>query len=107
MCGCMCSIGTNCSGCPDPEQDRRFIEQLHADYTRKQRVDVLSTRQASRLLLDEGFARFRITGLDPRGRIRQWLIGSGQKTSQKQRLKNQPLEFEDVLLFSRNSDLKN
>lgn len=34
-------------------------------------------------------------------------IGSGQKTSQKQRLKNQPLEFEDVLLLSRNSDLKN
>lgn len=61
--------------CPDPEQDRRFIEQLHADHTKKQRVDVLPTRLVSLILLNEGFERFGITGLDPCGRIRQWLAG--------------------------------
>ena len=60
---------------PDPEQDWRFIEQLHADHTKKQCVDVLPTRLVSRVLLDEGFERFGITGLDPKGKIREWLAG--------------------------------
>jgi len=58
---------------PDPEKDRKFIEQLHADHTPKQRVDVLPTHLASRALLDEGFTRFGITDLDPKGETREWL----------------------------------
>ena len=58
---------------PDPEKDRQFIEQLHADHTQKQRVDVLPTRAVSRVLLDEGFKNFGIIGLDPKGEIREWL----------------------------------
>jgi hypothetical protein len=61
--------------CPDPIKDRQFIEQLQADHTGKQRVDVLPTRLASRVLLNEGFDRFGITGLDPKGTIRDWLAG--------------------------------
>ena len=58
---------------PDPEKDRQFIEQLHADHTQKRRVDVLPTRLVSRVLLDEGFKHFGITDLDPKGAIREWL----------------------------------
>ena len=35
---------------PDPEKDRQFIEQLHADHTQKRRVDVLPTRMVSVLV---------------------------------------------------------
>ncbi|MDP2646452.1 MAG: hypothetical protein Q8P24_16050 [Desulfobacterales bacterium] len=61
--------------CPDPEKDRRFIEQLHAAHTGKQRIDVLPSRLASRVLLNEGFERFEIAALDPKGEVRQWLAG--------------------------------
>jgi hypothetical protein len=61
--------------CPDPEKDRQFIEQLHADHTRKQRFDFLPTKPISRALLDEGFVRFGIADLDPKRRIREWLAG--------------------------------
>ncbi len=60
---------------PDPERNRRFIEQLHADHTQKQRVDVLPTSLVSRILLDEGFKRFGIADLDPKRQIRVWLAG--------------------------------
>jgi hypothetical protein len=59
--------------CPDPEKDRKFIQQLHADHTAQKRIDNLPTRQASRALLDEGFERFGINDLDPKGEIRQYL----------------------------------
>ena len=59
--------------CPDPEKDREFIEQLHADHTGADRIDVLSTTAANRTLLDEGFAQFGLQGQDPEGKIRQWL----------------------------------
>lgn len=61
--------------CPDPEKDRKFIEQLHADHTQKRRVDALPTERTSRLILDEGFNRFCIENQDPDGKIRQWLAG--------------------------------
>lgn len=59
--------------CPDPVKDRQFIEQLHADHTGKQRIDVLPTRLTSHVLLNEGFDRFGIVDLDPKGKIRNWL----------------------------------
>lgn len=59
--------------CPDPEKDREFIEQLHADHTGPDRIDVLPTNAVSRALLDEGFAQFDIKNQDPEGQIRQWL----------------------------------
>lgn len=61
--------------CPDPEKDRKFIGQLHADHSKKKRVDVLPTEKTSRLILDEGFKRFCIEHLDPDGKTRQWLAG--------------------------------
>lgn len=62
--------------CPDIEKDRQFIEQLHADHTKKRRVDILPTKPTSRILLDEGFSRFEITDRDPMGKLREWLAGS-------------------------------
>jgi hypothetical protein len=61
--------------CPDPGKDRQFIEQLHADHTKKQRFDFLPTKPISRSLLDAGFDLFGIADLDPKGRIREWLAG--------------------------------
>ncbi|MEA3362817.1 MAG: hypothetical protein U9Q61_06050 [Thermodesulfobacteriota bacterium] len=59
--------------CPDPEKDRKFIEQLHADHTGSGRIDVLPTTAVSRALLDEGFVQFGLQNQDPEGQIRQWL----------------------------------
>jgi len=59
--------------CPDPDKDRKFIEQLHSEHTETRRVDVLPTRLTSRVILDEGFRRFEIENLDPEGKTRQWL----------------------------------
>jgi len=59
--------------CPDPDKDRKFIERLHSDHTETRRVDVLPTRLASRIILDEGFRRFGIEDMDPEGKTRQWL----------------------------------
>ncbi len=59
--------------CPDPDRERRFIERLHADHSKPQRKDCLPTRGVARKLLDEGFALFGIEGLDPQGKIREWL----------------------------------
>jgi hypothetical protein len=61
--------------CSDPEKDRRFIEELHADHTQKKRVDLLPTKEVSRTLLDEGFKRCDLTDLDATGSIRGWLVG--------------------------------
>jgi len=61
--------------CPDPEKDRKFIEQLHTDHTQKRRVDTLPTEKTCRIILDEGFKRFCIEKLDHDGKIRQWLAG--------------------------------
>jgi hypothetical protein len=59
--------------CPDPDKDRKFIEQLHSEHTETRRVDVLPTRPASRIILDEGFRRLGIEHMDPEGKTRQWL----------------------------------
>ena len=62
--------------CPDTEKDRQFIEQLHADHTKKRRVDILPTKLANRTLLDEGFNRFGIANRDSMGKLLEWLAGS-------------------------------
>ena len=59
--------------CPDPDKDQQFIQQLHADHTAKRRVDALPSRLACLVLLNEGFNRFAIADLDPKGEVRQWL----------------------------------
>lgn len=59
--------------CPDPVKDQQFIQQLHADHTAKKHVDVLPSRLACLVLLNEGFSRFAIADLDPKGEVRQWL----------------------------------
>lgn len=72
--------------CPDPEKDRKFIEQLHADHTQKRRVDALPTEKTSSLILDEGFNSFCIENLDQDGKIRQWLAGRYSPEAIKQGL---------------------
>jgi hypothetical protein len=62
--------------CPDTEKDRQFIEQLHADHSKKHRVDILPTKLASRALLDEGFKRFGIGNRDSMEKLLEWLAGS-------------------------------
>lgn len=71
---------------PDPERNRRFIEQLHADHTKKQRVDSLPTSLVSRVLLDEGFKHFEINQLDPKGETRAWLARRYTPTAVRQGL---------------------
>lgn len=61
--------------CPDTEKDRQFIEQLHADHTKKQRIDHLPTKPTSRVLLDEVFKRFELIDRDQMGKLREWLAG--------------------------------
>jgi hypothetical protein len=61
--------------CPDPDKDREFIEQLHADHTEPGRIDVLPTTEVSRAILDEGFTRFGLQDHDQGGQIRMWLAG--------------------------------
>jgi hypothetical protein len=58
---------------PDPEQDRAFIEQLHAEHTGKHPPRVLPTHGVARQLLDQAFARFALEGHDPEGKLRHWL----------------------------------
>ena len=72
--------------CPDPEKDRKFIEQLHTDHTKKRRVDALPTEKTSNLILDEGFNSFCIENLDQDGKIRQWLAGRYSPEAIKQGL---------------------
>lgn len=59
--------------CPDPEKDREFIENLHANHTQPGRIDVLPTSKVSLNLLDKGFIQFGLEEMDPDGKIRQWL----------------------------------
>jgi len=59
--------------CPDPEKDRAFIEQLHAEHTAKRRHQPLPTQSIARHLLDQAFARFELERLDPSATLRHWL----------------------------------
>ena len=61
--------------CPDPEKDRKFIEQLHASHTQKHHADTLPTKQVNHNLLDIGFKRFGLEKLDKKGKVKQWLAG--------------------------------
>jgi hypothetical protein len=59
--------------CPDPEQDRAFLEQLRSAHSEPKRQDSLASQPVARALLDQGFARFGLEGLDPEGELRTWL----------------------------------
>jgi len=61
------------NACPDPEKDRAFIEQLHAEHTAKHPRDPLPTQSVARHLLDQAFARFGLERLDPSATLRHWL----------------------------------
>lgn len=61
--------------CPDPDKNRKFIEELHGDHTKKQRFDPLRTKAPSRAILDEAFERFGIADLDTKGYTRDWIAG--------------------------------
>lgn len=58
---------------PDPDKDRAFIEQLHAEHTGKHPPAALPTQRVARQLLDQAFARFALEGNDPEGKLRYWL----------------------------------
>ncbi len=59
--------------CPDPEQDRAFLEQLHARHVQPNSGERLPSQPVARALLDQGFARFGLEALDPKGELRTWL----------------------------------
>lgn len=59
--------------CPDPEQDRAFLEQLHARHAQPNSRERLPSQPVARALLDQGFARFGLEALDPKGELRTWL----------------------------------
>jgi len=59
--------------CPDPEQDRAFLEQLRSAHSQPGRQDILASQPVARALLDQGFARFGLEALDPEGELRTWL----------------------------------
>jgi hypothetical protein len=58
---------------PDPDKDRAFIEQLHAEHTGKHPTSALPTQPVARRLLDQAFARFALESHDPEGKLRHWL----------------------------------
>ncbi len=72
--------------CPDPEKDRKFIAELHADHTTKRKSDPLPTKEVSRVVLDEAFERFGLVDQYPKGEIRDWLAGSFTPDSLRQGL---------------------
>jgi hypothetical protein len=59
--------------CPDPEKDRAFLEGLRSAHTQPRRSDSLPSQPVARAMLDQGFARFGLEGLDPAGALRTWL----------------------------------
>ncbi len=59
--------------CPDPEKDRAFLEQLRSAHAQPGRLDTLPSQPVARALLDQGFARFGLEALDPKGELRTWL----------------------------------
>ncbi len=58
---------------PPTERDRAFVERLRQGHNEKRPPTSLPTAPVARRLLDEGFARFAIEHLDPKGTLRQWL----------------------------------
>jgi len=63
------------AACPDPQVDRTFIEQLHAEHNRPGRSQPLPSQTLTRALLDAGFARFGLEANDVQGQLRTWLSG--------------------------------
>jgi hypothetical protein len=63
------------AACPDPQADRAFIEQLHAEHNRPGRRQPLPSQTLGRALLDAGFARFGLEANDVQGQLRTWLSG--------------------------------
>ena len=59
--------------CPDPENDKKFLKNLHAEHTRPQGTEYLPTREVSRKLLDEGFEQFGLEQYDIDGKTRTWI----------------------------------
>ena len=62
--------------CPDPETQRKYIANLHGDHTKKWKPEPLSTKEVSRVVLDEAFERFGLINQDPEGKRRDWLASS-------------------------------
>jgi len=67
--------------CPDPEKQRKYIENLHGDHTKKWKPTPLSTKQVSRAVLDEAFERFGLIDQDPTGKERDGVAGSASPES--------------------------
>jgi len=63
------------AACPDPQADRAFIEQLHAEHNRPGRSQPLPSQTLGRALLDAGFASFGLEANDAQGQLRTWLSG--------------------------------
>jgi hypothetical protein len=59
--------------CPDPGKDRAFLENLQGRQDLLRKPDQLPTMDVARGILDEGFAAFELSPLDPKGTIRTWL----------------------------------
>ena len=72
--------------CTDPEKDRKFIAELHADHTKKRKSDPLPAKEVSRAVLDEAFERFGLVEQDSKGEIRDWFAGSFTPDSLRQGL---------------------
>ena len=59
--------------CPDPKKDQAFLEQLRRAHAQPGHRDSLPSQPVARALLDQGFARFGLEALDPKGELRTWL----------------------------------
>jgi len=62
--------------CLDPEKDKAFLVNLHADHTQKSRRDYLPTKAVVLELLNVEFVRCNIEHLDPKSETRNWLAES-------------------------------
>ena len=59
--------------CPDLEKERKYVEKLHGDHTKKRKSASLSTKEISQIILNEVFERYGLEDQDSNGKIREWL----------------------------------
>ncbi|MCP4716021.1 MAG: hypothetical protein GY868_12970 [Deltaproteobacteria bacterium] len=74
------------AACPNTASDLAFIKRLQADHSGKRPSEPLPTAAVARALLDHGFACFDMEGLDPKGKLRQWLASRFQPAAIRQAL---------------------
>jgi len=87
--------------CPDPEKERKFIENLHGDHTKKWKPTPLPTKQVSLVILDEAFERYGLIDQDPKGKMRDELASTATPESIREGLAIFGRKYEQGVLIGK------